>query len=217
MRKLPSTALLFWVYILGLPLNNLTTQNAQTIGNFLEHFLEVDPSTLSTGTSHSLRIRTFIPLDKVFITGFHSKRNYGTIHGVTFKYEPMLDIYFNCGFLGHFCSSCPNPRHTTDVQSTRKHFAFGPWMKINSPRKDKPTTSSQKTMDNTMTHYHAPGVLKNPSYHDNRLPSPPSEVNGCPPASFANKVAATNQPTVGIERLNQYSMPPSFSVFTQNP
>lgn len=64
----------FWVHVVGLPPNTMTTQNAKTIGNFLGKFVELDPSYGSLYAFNKLRIRVIIPLDRPFVMGFHRKK-----------------------------------------------------------------------------------------------------------------------------------------------
>lgn len=87
------------------------------------------------GSSIQLWIRPLIPIQKPFITGFHSKSSDGTIQWLSLKYERMSDICFNCGTLGHFSINCTSTTNSYSTQAEGRRKAFGSWMKSSSPKK----------------------------------------------------------------------------------
>lgn len=130
------TKMPFWVQVLSLPPNRITEQKGKTIGDCLKGYLEKDHVQSNNVDQHTqLRIRALISIDKPFVTGFHSKRSDGGIQWVFVKYEEMPDFCLNCDSLGHFCITCPSPPKKSSADLTGRHTAYGPWMRIPSPKR----------------------------------------------------------------------------------
>lgn len=189
----------FWIQVSGLAPNQVTTQNAKSIGNFLSQFLEIDYSMLNQPSFEAqLRIKATISVEKPFITGFHSKRLDGLIHWVTLKYERLPDICFNCGSLGHYNINCTAPKVQTSADSTGKRSAFGPWMKAFSPRRQKlmleGKVASQLRPDDLLSTSKIVSQAGGSSSHQDLSSSPVSQKD-LPSSSLAQHRTVSSDPS----------------------
>lgn len=116
----------FWLHVFCLPPNQLTTQNAKTIGDFIGNFFNIDfvHEGLS-GNSHILILETMANIVKPSITSFHSKWKDGNIRLVNFKYEKLPSVSFNCGFIGHLSRNFQNSK-SKDFSRNEKKKLHGP-------------------------------------------------------------------------------------------
>lgn len=99
---------IYWIQVHDLPLDLMTPQNAEIIGNHLGKFLctETEGSTANQRKSF-LRIKVLLPLSNPLITGFNQERSNRPPAWVHLKYERLSDFCFNCGRLGHAQIYCP--------------------------------------------------------------------------------------------------------------
>ncbi|KAI8018869.1 Uncharacterized protein LOK49_LG04G00419 [Camellia lanceoleosa] len=98
----------FWVQAHGLPIQNMTKQNGNIIGNRLGKVLSVEAPQDGLLLHRSfLRIRVEINTQHPLPRGFWLKRSPGS-NGVwiTFKYEKLSDLCYDCGRIGHENKSC---------------------------------------------------------------------------------------------------------------
>lgn len=91
-----------------LPLELMTFQNAEIIGNQLGKFLcaESDGSSVSQRKS-LLRIKVLLPLNNPLIIGFNQARTNRPPSWVQLKYERLSDFCFTCSRMVHSKIYCP--------------------------------------------------------------------------------------------------------------
>jgi hypothetical protein len=100
----------FQIQIHGLPLQNMTSRNAVTIGKGLGNLLEVNNlDSLGSICRQHLRIKveinTLIPLVPGFLFPRYGKESIWT----SFKYARLAHYCTFCGLIGHKKYGCPNP------------------------------------------------------------------------------------------------------------
>jgi hypothetical protein len=105
----------FWIQVHGLPLINMTTKLAISIGKDLGDLLQVEDLSGASSTFKSyLRILVEIDVAKPLKPGFSFKRDNGETLWIFLKYE-RLDIYCStCGRLNHksfYCMAAPEEKN----------------------------------------------------------------------------------------------------------
>jgi hypothetical protein len=107
LKDIPLFNVPFWVQIHGLPLQNMTTKNAISIGKGLGQFLKVEDNSGETAAFRSyLKVLVSIDVNKPLNPGFNFNKSDGTQTWVSLKYE-RLDVYCtDCGKIGHHQSAC---------------------------------------------------------------------------------------------------------------
>jgi hypothetical protein len=105
----------FWIQVHGLPLINMTTKLAISIGKGLGDLLQVEDLSGASSTFKSyLRILVEIDVAKPLKPGFSFKRDNGETLWIFLKYE-RLDIYCStCGRLDHksiYCMAAPEEKN----------------------------------------------------------------------------------------------------------
>ncbi|CAL5333984.1 unnamed protein product [Camellia sinensis] len=98
----------FWVQVHGLPLNNLTQQNEELLGNRIGRLVRVEAHTEGLLLSRNfLRIRVEIDTQQPLPQGLWLQRSKeGCDSWLTFKYEKLSDYCYDCGRLGHESNAC---------------------------------------------------------------------------------------------------------------
>lgn len=116
----------FWVQVHNLPLNKMNLHNAETIGALVGKVIRVHDPKLHTRVRRFIRIRIQVDTSKPLRPGCKIMRDDGHPSWVSFKYERLPDLCFNCGMLTHVVKACPSPR------DTYKDPVFGHWMRTQS-------------------------------------------------------------------------------------
>jgi hypothetical protein len=140
----------FWIQVHGLPLINMTTKTAISIGKALGDLIKVEESSSDKLTFRSfLRILVEIEVSKPLKPGFFFQRDGGESIWIFLKYE-RLDIYCaSCGRIGHNHDHCLAPPverlpeqyevslHVNIFSNLPKHFP------VSKNHTSKASTSSQ--------------------------------------------------------------------------
>ena len=116
--ELPLNKAPFWIQIHGLPLINMTTKTAISIGKGLGNLLKVDDLSGAKTTFKSyLRILMEIEVDNPLKPAFSFRRNGGEPLWIFLKYE-RLDIYYcSCGRISHkSANSMATPEERTPIR-----------------------------------------------------------------------------------------------------
>ncbi|KAL7183965.1 hypothetical protein ACSBR2_026189 [Camellia fascicularis] len=98
----------FWVQVHGLPLNNLTKQNGELLGNRIGRLVRVEAHTEGLLLYRNfLRIRVEIDTQQPLPQGLWLQRSKrGSDSWLNFKYEKLSDYCYDCGRLGHESNAC---------------------------------------------------------------------------------------------------------------
>jgi hypothetical protein len=92
----------YWIQVHDLPLELMTFQNAQIIGNQLGKFLCTEFDGLpASPRKNFLRIKVLLHFKNPLIIGFNLRRSNRPPSWVHLKYERLSDFCFSCGRLGH--------------------------------------------------------------------------------------------------------------------
>ena len=120
------SAVLFWIQIHGLPLQNMTIKNAITIGKGLGPLIMVEDNSGVEVTFRSfLKILVSIDVSKPLNPGFNLSMEDGSTSWVNLRYE-RLDIYCtDCGLIGYYQASCLPPKED------RNHSKYFISLKVN--------------------------------------------------------------------------------------
>lgn len=83
----------FWIQVHGLPLNQMTKENAEKIGNIFNGLLEIDlVSNEDVLVRLCLRIRVLIDTIKPLYEGFSNRKEDGSLERVRFRFERLPDF-----------------------------------------------------------------------------------------------------------------------------
>ncbi|KAJ9147920.1 hypothetical protein P3X46_030034 [Hevea brasiliensis] len=120
----------FWVQVHGLPINQMTTQNARLIGNLFKNLLDIDmASNDDVSIGSCIRLRVEVDITKPMLEGFTNKRPDGSLERVRFRFERLPDLCYMCGLLDHQIQTCSNISRVTSVENQGKRQEYGPWMR----------------------------------------------------------------------------------------
>jgi hypothetical protein len=183
--ELPLNKAHLWIQIHGLPLINMTTKTAISIGKGLGKLLSVeDISGAATTFKSYLRVRVEIKAEIPLKPGFSFKRDNGEPLWVFLKYE-RLDIYcYSCGRLSHKSANCM----ATPEKRTPARYAISLKLNIFSNLlPSSPSSNTNSTINTSQTqpsnpHVSAMGLNQmaetrlahNPLTKHNSNPSPPA-------------------------------------------
>jgi hypothetical protein len=182
----------FWIQVHGLPLINMITKLAISIGKGLGNLLKVeDLSGASTTFKSYLRILVEINVANPLKPGFSFKRDGGETLWIFLKYE-RLDIYCStCGRIDHksaFCMAAPEDK-------TPARYAVS--LKLNiflNLIPSSPTPSLNQTIN---THQSQPSNPHNSAKVFNQL-----NISSLPPNHLANPQLNTNQAASSSKQLD---------------
>ncbi|KAL7177015.1 hypothetical protein ACSBR2_030365 [Camellia fascicularis] len=98
----------FWVQVHGLPIQKLTKQNGEILGQKIGRLVRVEAHTEGLLFYRSfLRIRVAIDTHQPLPRGLWLQRGPGTDDlWLSFKYEKLSNFCYDCGRLGHESNSC---------------------------------------------------------------------------------------------------------------
>jgi hypothetical protein len=92
----------YWIQVHDLPLELMTSLNAEILGGQLGTLLEKE-----SFWREFIRIKVLIPLLQPLVSGFLHERQCKLPTWVQLKYERLFKFCFNCGRLGHIKIFCP--------------------------------------------------------------------------------------------------------------
>jgi hypothetical protein len=115
----------YWIQVHELPLELMTSQNAEILGGQLGTLLEIEAFR-----REFLRIKVLIPLHQPLVSGFLQERQGKSPTWVKLKYERLSEFCFNCGRLGHIKRFCPSG--STPI-SPHPHIPFGLELRAKTP------------------------------------------------------------------------------------
>jgi hypothetical protein len=97
----------FWIQVHRLPLQNMSSKNAISIGKGLGNLVKIEENNGAEATFRSfLRLLVIIDVSKPLNPGFSFTRIDGSATWISLKYE-RLDVYCtDCGRIGHKQNSC---------------------------------------------------------------------------------------------------------------
>uniref|UniRef100_A0A2N9GLU6 CCHC-type domain-containing protein n=1 Tax=Fagus sylvatica TaxID=28930 RepID=A0A2N9GLU6_FAGSY len=130
-REVDFSTTFFWVQAHNLPLEYLSKENAEIIGNGMGKYIEVDLSrTESSKGGNFLRFKVEIKLSAPLLKGFWLERTQLSDLWVQLKYERLPDFCYLCGRLGHMKKECTKSgaREEGDGALDRNLKKFGPWL-----------------------------------------------------------------------------------------
>jgi hypothetical protein len=151
----------YWVQVHNLPLELITTANAENIGASLGVLLEVDNANCSKPARKGfLRFKVLLNLLNPLVPGFTHHRPPKAPLWVQYMYERLSDYCYTCGRIGHLSFACPvNPKppdhgkygemlkakspkisRVVQIIQPRSRLAEGLAMVVNSPRRDPEST-----------------------------------------------------------------------------
>jgi hypothetical protein len=174
----------FWIQVHGLPLINMTTKLAISIGKGLGDLIQVEnPSGANTTFKSYLRILVEIDVIKPLKPGFSFKRDNGETLWIFLKYE-RLDTYCStCGRLDHksiYCMAAPEEKNPA-------RYAVS--LKLNIFSNLKPSSPSPNPHQPSNIHQSQPSNPHNSAKKFNQ-----SITSSLPPNLSANYLLNTNQP-----------------------
>jgi hypothetical protein len=167
--ELPINKALFWIQVHGLPLMNMTTIIAISIGKALGNFIKVDEGLGAASTFRSyLRLLVELDVTKPLKPGFPFCRDGGAPLQVLLKYE-RLDIYcVSCGKIGHksdHCMAAPEEKFPDRYIVSLKVNIFSNILPSSSSSRNTPVIITQNTSPSYPQTLHA-----NPQEPPKKLP-----------------------------------------------
>ncbi|KAL0006743.1 hypothetical protein SO802_008245 [Lithocarpus litseifolius] len=118
------TVLPIWVQIWGLPFDLISEEAARDIGRSLGQVVEIDHKAFTSKQAMFIKIRVEIAIDKTLHRGGFVVNPKGYKVRIGFRYERLVGLRFQCGYLGHEARDCSTPR--CSIQS---EFPYGDWLK----------------------------------------------------------------------------------------
>ncbi|KAK3023407.1 hypothetical protein RJ639_042795 [Escallonia herrerae] len=116
----------FWIWINGLPPNQMTKANGEKIAGKIGNLKEIDfTSNGKISWYKYLRIRVEIDIRKPLHTGSSRSRDTLNSAWIGLQYERLPDFCFNCGRPGHVLRSCSYPLITSQAHPKSP---FRPWL-----------------------------------------------------------------------------------------
>lgn len=99
LSELQFSLAVYWIQIHGLPLARFSSLSARLIGSKLGRVLEVDPSAeLDESAFEFLRVRMEVQFSQPLSLGFFFASAPGCSSWVSFKYERLLGLCYNCHY-----------------------------------------------------------------------------------------------------------------------
>lgn len=96
-----------WAQIHGLLLGHSTQDMAIAAASQIGEMFEVDfRSSKAAWVTQFIRVKVLVALSHPLSPGFFLPRTNRDDTWIQFKYEKVLDFYFNCGLLSHLTNSC---------------------------------------------------------------------------------------------------------------
>ncbi|KAI8005103.1 hypothetical protein LOK49_LG08G00439 [Camellia lanceoleosa] len=119
----------FWVQVHGLPVQKLTKQNGEILGNRIGRLVRVEAHAEGLLLYRSfLRIRMEIDIQQPLPRGLWLQRGQGQSDSwLTFKYEKLSNFCYDCGRLGHENHTC---KFVSKEQGTSS--GYGPGLRTGS-------------------------------------------------------------------------------------
>ena len=118
------TVLPIWVQVWGLPFDLISEEAARDIGRGLGQVVEIDHKAFTSEQARFIRIRVEIAIDKPLRRGGFVVNPKGDKVRIGFRYERLVGLCFQCGYLGHEVRDCSTPRC-----STQSELPYGDWLK----------------------------------------------------------------------------------------
>lgn len=120
---------IFWVQIHGLPLEYMTTANAERRARKLGNFIQVEQATdMKVILRKYMRVQVEINVENPLPDGFPLSRPRKQATWISFTYERLSKFCYCCGCLCHIQQVCPLFQVKTEVSN------FGPWMRAETVR-----------------------------------------------------------------------------------
>ena len=149
-REVDFSTTFFWAQAHNLPLEYLTKENAEIIGNGMGKYIEVDLSgTESSKGGNFLRFKVEIKSSAPLLKGFWLERTQLSDLWVQLKYERLPDFCYLCGRLGHMKKECTKSgaREEGDEALDRNLKKFGPWLAAETVERKMHRASDLMFMD----------------------------------------------------------------------
>lgn len=128
----------FWVQVHDMPLIFMSKGIGEKIGESMGQLVEVDVAGEGVGWGRCLRIRVVLDLSKPLDRG-RALNLAGKSYWVTFKYEKLPSMCFDCGRIIHGGQRCPIIR-STRRNSPGEKKQWGVWLRVDDRRKRTDTS-----------------------------------------------------------------------------
>ncbi|KAL0409698.1 UNVERIFIED_CONTAM: hypothetical protein Sradi_1904200 [Sesamum radiatum] len=122
----------FHVLVHDLPLEKMTRDVAEFIGNQLVKFIDVNMDDKFVSWGSSLRIRVALNVDKPLQRVLKLRTTLGDEKLLSFTYERLPNYCYLCGHLGHICKQC-DLQFQEGFIDPGDNTPFGPWLRAPIP------------------------------------------------------------------------------------
>lgn len=149
-KEIDFSKALFWVQVHGLPVEFMNPKNATKILSHLGSLEEVEQMRHEEQlVRHFIRARICINIQHPLSTGCWVPRNNLPKVWISFKYEKLQDLCFNCGVIGHEQRFCKEDKETPSRYGQRLSVPPAKeWSLILEERKKWQQRSRENTRSN---------------------------------------------------------------------
>lgn len=215
LNELDFTEGVYWVQVHDLPLELMTSQNAEIIGNHLGKCLGTEAVAADAAgysmRKNFLRVKVLLPLRNPLITGFNQPRENRHPAWVQLKYERLSDFCFFCGRLGHTKIYCPA------TETPPSPPLFGPNLRAAPPPPFKIDVIIPRHINTTSSHPpstpgKAPSIISLNASPSNSLASPWEGAVPSGPSPMMTQTSLTSIPPLNAGQVthpttSHYSQP----------
>ncbi|KAL0461291.1 UNVERIFIED_CONTAM: hypothetical protein Slati_0016700 [Sesamum latifolium] len=199
----------FFVHVHELPLNRMTREMAEFIGNQIGQFKDVDLDNGGRPWGASLRIRVGINVTKPLRRILRLRTTLGIEATISFSYERLPNFCYWCGHLGHIMKYC-ECQYDPGFDDKQDPLPFGPWLRATMPaslrsrgslpaitRPSFTNTTSSASSLSTSPHRGA-AVFHYTTTQNLTTPLPIRPITQTSPSYAYNKSTSYSTPTISV-------------------